>query len=112
IWDNDRIRGLPLLPPHKANARRICTGLTTTKHQEIRCIDIINDRVVIMVSCGIDHGQPHRPLITAKWKALLRPDVRAEVSRVTKPVGYAGQLILRVDGGKGKTRAVFRKVAE
>src|ERR1051325_1422132 len=101
-----------LLPSNKPNTRRICAGLTATKHQEISRIHIINDRIVIMVSRGIDHGKTHRPLITAKWKALLCPDVPAEVSRVTKTVRNAGQLILRVDGRKGKTRVVFRKVAE
>src|SRR3989442_6171411 len=97
------------LPSHQAKTR--CKGavLPAGEGWKIGRIDIVDDRIVVMVARHVDDRQSHGPLISIKPKAFFRANVDVEVRRKAQTVGMTEPLLERIDRRERKTFVLFVK---
>src|SRR2546428_14086040 len=100
------------LPSHQAKTR--CKGavLPAGEGWKIGRINIVDDRIVVMVARHVDDRQPHGPLISIKPKALFRANLDVEARRKAQAVGRTGPLIERLHPPARKTGVVLRQETE
>src|SRR5262245_27286300 len=86
--------------------------LAAAEREEIGCVDVVDDRTVVVVTSRVDHREANGPLVAVKWKALFRPDVHIKIRGIAKTVGSAHGLITRIHCRERKTAMVLGKVAK
>ena len=59
--------------------------LASAEHQEIRSVDVVDHRTVIIVARGVDHGQPDSPLVATKRKPFFGAGIQGKVRGVAEP---------------------------
>src|SRR5689334_20875900 len=103
---------MPSTAAHQPEPRGKRAALAAAELAETGRVDIINDRIRVVVIGDVDRRQPDGPFALPPLDSLFACDVEVPIIRKTRLVRLPDDLVLRIHNRKWEARSVFEEVTE